>query len=127
MEIPKEYERLRERLVGDWSFRITRQMPDGFSLAGKGIMQVRELPGGYALETLYRSSFTGREPYEEYELWGYDRGSGTIRVYCANSRYAVLEFSGEWKDNATMTLHGGGGRGRKTDPAAFHLYVEVSR
>ncbi len=73
MEIPKEYVLLKERWLGNWRFRVTRQTPDGFALAGEGTMHVRELPGGYALQTLYRLIFAGREPYEEFELWGYDR------------------------------------------------------
>ena len=81
-------------------------MPDGFSPVGDGAMQVRELPGGSALEALYRLGFAGREPYEEYELWGYDHRERKIHVCCVNSRYAVIAFSGEWKDKAAMMLMG---------------------
>lgn len=104
MKEPKELGLLKKNWLGAWDISIERTLPSGTILHGKGTLEVGELSGGYALHALYRLKVEEMEPHEEHELWGYDQESGKIHMFCVTSRSGIVDLTGEWRNETTMTL-----------------------
>ncbi|MDV2481909.1 DUF1579 domain-containing protein [Methanoculleus sp. Wushi-C6] len=93
MQEPKGLDRLRDRFVGEWDLDVTLRMPDGSTLAGTGTATAREVAGGYGIQN--DLSFTlGGKPYQETDLWTYDREKGTVHMFGAGSDGSTHDHTG---------------------------------
>ncbi|HOI12730.1 MAG TPA: hypothetical protein PLG75_02675 [Methanoculleus sp.] len=109
MEQPEELNRLKDRFVGEWDLDMTIRMPDGSALTGRGTATVREVSRGYGIESVLAYTF-GDMPYEETDLWSYDRWGETIHMFGVGSDGSVHDHTGRWKDADTLELHWRGAR-----------------
>ncbi len=104
MEQPEELARLRERFVGEWDFDLTMRMPDGNTVTGNGTATVREVSRGNGIQSDLSYTVGGR-PYEETDLWSYDRIGEIMHMFGVGSDGSVHDHTGGWKDAGTLELH----------------------
>jgi len=103
-EQPAELDRLRDRFVGEWDLDLTIRMPDGSTMTGRGTASVREVSRGYGIESVLAYT-VGGIPYEETDLWSYDRWGERIHMFGVGSDGSVHDHTGGWKDADTLELH----------------------
>ncbi|WP_214020845.1 hypothetical protein [Methanoculleus sp.] len=79
-------------------------MPDGNAMTGRGAATVLEVSRGYGIESVLAYTVGGM-PYEETDLWSYDRSRGMMHMFRVRSDGSVHDHTGRWKDAGTQEMH----------------------
>lgn len=93
---PRELEELKSRLVGEYDIDLTMTMPNGDNLRSKGYAMAEEISLGFGVRTTLRANIPGIGPYEEHDLWSFDRWEKKMHFYSVTSTGAVHDHVGGW-------------------------------
>ncbi|MDI6719240.1 MAG: hypothetical protein QMD46_06485 [Methanomicrobiales archaeon] len=98
MEQPEEPGRLKDRFVGERKIDMILQLPDGSAVTGRGTASVREVSRGCGVQSDLRYTI-GEAPYEETDLWSYDRYGRAMHMFGVGSDGSVHDLTPElhWK------------------------------
>ncbi len=124
MEPSQEIARLKQRVVGLWDVELTRTMPDGEKVSGKGILLATETALGHAIRAEFGLTLPG-EDYEEAEFWWFDHRDNQVHLFCVTSREEARDQRGFWKDANTLALEWKGVM-KGTEYAILNTFTWVS-
>jgi hypothetical protein len=109
LEDPRDLDRLKAGLLGRWEMEVSGTMPDGRAVSGTGLATAVEISLGKGIHTETKMTIEG-EPYEEHDLWGYDRRRQRLRVFTVTSDGTIHAHLGRWKDERTLEVRWKGKR-----------------